>query len=252
MKKRRPLIAGNWKMNKTIAEAREFAVKFEVLVENITDLDILICAPYTTLPALKDELEESIVHLGAQNMHYEREGAYTGEISPSMLKELSCTYVILGHSERREYFLEDDKFIAKKVKAALDNGLLPILCVGESLALREDKKAVAHVRGQVVKGIMDLSPGELRRLVIAYEPIWAIGTGRTASALDAQEMCSAIRSTVSTMAGDVAQEIRILYGGSVKVGNIAEFMAQPDIDGALVGGSSLEAEEFARLIENAR
>ncbi|NLM21277.1 MAG: triose-phosphate isomerase [Peptococcaceae bacterium] len=252
MVNRRPLIAGNWKMNKTISEARDFAGRFLESIADITGLDILICAPFTNLPVLKEELEESIVHIGAQNMHYETKGAYTGEISPLMLKELACTYVIIGHSERREYFKEDDELIAKKVKAALENGITPILCVGENLALREAGKAQDFVRGQVEKNLAGLTAAELSRIVIAYEPIWAIGTGKTASAQDAQQMGAAIRSTVADMAGPAAEEIRILYGGSAKSGNIAELMAQPDIDGGLIGGSSLDVREFTQLIRNAR
>ncbi|NLP43211.1 MAG: triose-phosphate isomerase [Peptococcaceae bacterium] len=252
MNKRRPLIAGNWKMNKTTAEARDFAIRFQEQVADITDVDMLICAPFTALSALKEELEESIIHIGAQNMHYETKGAFTGEISAEMLLDLACTYVIIGHSERRDYFKEDDELIAKKVKAALDNGLTPILCVGENLALRESGRALAFVRGQVEKNLMELTPAELAKVVIAYEPIWAIGTGKTASAEDAQEMCSGIRSTLAGIAGSVADEIRILYGGSVKSGNIASMMAQPDIDGALVGGASLDVEEFVKLVQNAR
>ncbi|NLL53289.1 MAG: triose-phosphate isomerase [Peptococcaceae bacterium] len=252
MVNRRPLIAGNWKMNKTISEARDFAARFLENTADITGLDILICAPFTNLPVLKEELEESIVHIGAQNMHYETKGAYTGEISPLMLKELACTYVIIGHSERREYFKEDDEIIAKKVKAALENGITPILCVGENLSLREAGKAQDFVRGQVEKDLAGLTAAELSRIVVAYEPIWAIGTGKTASAQDAQQMCAAIRSTVADMAGSAAQEMRILYGGSAKSGNIAELMAQPDIDGGLIGGSSLDVQEFTQLIQNAR
>ncbi len=249
---RRPLIAGNWKMYKTMQEARDFAAAFQEKVHDVTEMDMVICAPFTALPILKEELEESIIHIGAQNMFYETKGAFTGEISPLMLEDLACTYVIIGHSERREYFKEDDELIAKKVKVALQSGLTPILCVGENLALREGGKALAFVRGQVEKDLMELSPAELQKVVIAYEPIWAIGTGRTASAEDAQEMCSAIRTTLSGIAGSVAREIRILYGGSVKSSNIAELMAQPDIDGALVGGASLDVQEFALLIQNAR
>jgi triosephosphate isomerase len=236
-------------MHKTAQEARDFAMGFQEKVGDVTDIDMVVCAPFTALHVLKEELEESIVHIGAQNMYPEVKGAYTGEVSGPMLLDLACTYVVLGHSERREYLKEDDGFIAKKVKVALELGLIPILCVGENLALREDGKALAFVRSQVEKDLMELGPDELRKVVIAYEPIWAIGTGKTASA---QEMCSGIRSTLAGIAGSVAQEIRILYGGSVKSGNIADLMAQPDIDGALVGGASLEVQEFAQLIQNAR
>lgn len=252
MSNRRPLIAGNWKMHKTVQEARDFAVSFQENVSDITDMDMILCAPFTALSVLKEELEEGVVHIGAQNMYHEPKGAFTGEISPLMLLDLACTYVILGHSERREYFKEEDELIAKKVKVALEMGLTPILCVGENLALREGGKALAFVRSQVEKDLVDLTPAELSKVVIAYEPIWAIGTGKTASDQDAQEMCSAIRSTLAGIAGSVAQEIRILYGGSVKSGNIAELMKRPDIDGALVGGASLEVQEFTQLILNAR
>jgi len=250
--KRRRVIAGNWKMYKTIKEAQEYAGEFLDQVGGVTDLDIVLCTPFTTLAALKDELEESVVHLGAQNMSWAEEGAYTGEISAPMLLDLACTYVILGHSERRELLHETDEDIALKVRAALAAGLTPILCVGENLAQREEGRALAVVRGQVQNDLTDLTTAELSQTVIAYEPIWAIGTGRTASAGDAQEMCGGIRSTLAGIAGAVADEITILYGGSVKEGNIAELMAQPDIDGALVGGASLDPLGFARLIHNAR
>lgn len=249
---RRRVIAGNWKMYKTIKEAQAYAGEFLDQVGEVTDLDVVLCTPFTTLPALKDELEESIVHLGAQNMSWAAEGAYTGEISPQMLLDVACTYVILGHSERRELLHETDEDIAKKVRAALASGLTPILCVGENLAMREEGRALGVVRGQVQNDLADLTTAELSRVVIAYEPIWAIGTGRTASAADAQEMCGGIRSTLAAIAGAVADEITILYGGSVKETNIADLMAQPDIDGALVGGASLDAQGFARLIHNAR
>ena len=252
MAQRRPIIAGNWKMHKTSQEARDFAVSIQEQVANVTDIEMVICAPFTALHVLKEELEESIIHIGAQNMYSETEGAFTGEISPLMLLDMACTYVIIGHSERREHMKEDDQLIAKKVKLALDKGLIPILCVGENLALREGGKALAFVRGQVEKNLMDLTPSELRKVVIAYEPIWAIGTGKTASAQDAQEICAAIRSTIAGISGSVAEEIRILYGGSVKPSNIAELMTQSDIDGALVGGASLDSQGFAELIHNAR
>lgn len=252
MTNRRPIIAGNWKMYKTSQEARDFALSIQEKVEDVTDLDMVVCAPFTALHTLKEELEESIIHIGAQNMSHEESGAFTGEISPLMLLDMACTYVIIGHSERREHMKENDELIAKKVKMALDKGLVPILCVGENLSMREGGKAIGFVRGQVEKNLMDLTPTELRKVVIAYEPIWAIGTGKTASSQDAQEICTAIRTTIAGISGAVAQEIRILYGGSVKSSNIAELMAQPDIDGALVGGASLDPEGFAELIRNAR
>jgi triosephosphate isomerase len=250
-KKRRPVIAGNWKMYKTTSEARNYAQALVGLVGEISELDIVVCAPFTALPVLKEELEETIVHLGAQNMHWADEGAFTGEISPRMLLDVACKYVIIGHSERREHFRERDEDIARKVKAAFASGLKPILCVGENLIQRQEGKALAVVRSQIQRDLLELTADDLRKITIAYEPIWAIGTGKTASSKDAQEMCAAIRSTLSGIAGSISEGILILYGGSVKPDNIAELMAQSDIDGALVGGASLTAEGFAQLIKNA-
>lgn len=252
MSKRHPIIAGNWKMNKNIREAQDYAGKLLTRIGEVTDVDVVVCAPFTALNALKDDLEESVIHIGAQDLFWGSAGAFTGEISAEMLVDIACTYVIVGHSERREILRETDEEIAKKVKAALKAGLTPILCVGENLAHREEGRALAMVRGQVEKDLMDLPPEELKRVVIAYEPLWAIGTGKTASSQDAQDMCLAIRSTLAGIAGAVADEVNILYGGSVKADNIAELIAQPDVDGALVGGASLDADDFAQLIENAR
>lgn len=252
MSKRHPIIAGNWKMNKNIREAQDYAGKLLARVGEVTDVDVVVCAPFTALHALKDDLEESVIHLGAQDLFWGAAGAFTGEISAEMLVDAACTYVIVGHSERREILHETDEEVAKKVKAALKAGLTPILCVGEKLDHREEGRALAIVRGQVEKDLVDLSTEELKRVVIAYEPLWAIGTGKTASSQDAQDMCSAIRSTLAGISGAVADEVNILYGGSVKADNITELMAQPDIDGALVGGASLDAEGFAQLVENAR
>lgn len=251
MPTRHPIIAGNWKMNKTVREAQDYAVKLMEKVGNVTEVDVVVCAPFTALNSLKDELEESVIHIGAQDMFYAADGAFTGEISASMLVDVACTYVILGHSERREILEETDEEIAKKVKAALKAGLTPILCVGENLVQREEGRAFAIVRGQVQKDLAELPTDDLKRVVIAYEPIWAIGTGKTASSQDAQEMCAMIRSNLAGIAGSVADEINILYGGSVKADNIAELMAQPDVDGALVGGASLDPDGFAQLVQNA-
>jgi triosephosphate isomerase len=248
---RRPIIAGNWKMFKTVSEAEDYAVKFLEEVKDITELDIILCAPFTALYPLKNELEESVVHLGAQNMSWADSGAYTGEISAQMLLDVACTYVILGHSERRELFGETDEEIAKKVRKALAVGLTPILCVGENLNTREEGKAVEKVQRQVSCALSGLSTEELSRTVIAYEPIWAIGTGKTASSKDAQEMCAAIRATLTALLGEGAENVSILYGGSVKAENIAELMAEPDVDGALVGGASLDPLGFAKLVSNA-
>ena len=251
MANRRPVIAGNWKMFKTISDAEDYAVKFLEEVKDVTDLDIILCAPFTALYPLKNELEESVVHLGAQNMSWADEGAYTGEISAQMLLDVACTYVILGHSERREMFGETDEMINKKVLKALAAGLTPILCVGENLNVREEGKAAERVSSQVEHGLSSLSPEDLSRIVIAYEPIWAIGTGKTASSNDAQQMCASIRATLSRIMGSGEEQVPILYGGSVKAENIAELLTEPDIDGALVGGASLDPLSFAKLVHNA-
>jgi len=251
MAKRRSVIAGNWKMFKTVSEAEDYAVKFLDEVKDVTDLDIILCAPYTVLYPLKNELEETVVHLGAQNMSWADQGAYTGEISAQMLLDAACTYVILGHSERREMFGETDEVIAEKVLKALAAGLKPILCVGENLDVREAGKAVERVRSQVTHALSSLATEDLSRIVVAYEPIWAIGTGKTASTKDAQEMCAAIRATLTGLMGLGAEQVPILYGGSVKAENIAELLTEPDVDGALVGGASLDPLSFAKLVHNA-
>lgn len=251
MANRRPVIAGNWKMFKTVSEAEDYAVKFLDEVKGVTDLDIVLCAPFTALYALKNELEESIVHLGAQNMAWADQGAYTGEISAEMLLDVACTYVILGHSERREMFGETDEAINKKVQKALAVGLTPIVCCGENLNVREEGKAVEKVQGQVSRALEGLAKEDLGKIIVAYEPIWAIGTGKTASSKDAQEMCDSIRTTLTSLMGLAAEIVPILYGGSVKADNIAELMKEPDVDGALVGGASLDPVSFAKLIINA-
>ena len=251
MATRRPVIAGNWKMYKTVSEAEDYVVKFLEEVKDVTEIDIILCAPFTTLYPLKNELEESVVHLGAQNMSWADQGAYTGEISAQMLLDVACTYVILGHSERRELFGETDEQIAKKVQKALATGLTPILCVGENLNVREEGNAAEKVQAQVTRSLSGLATEELGRIVIAYEPIWAIGTGKTASSKDAQEMCAAIRTTLTGLMGLAAEIVPILYGGSVKAENIAELMNEPDVDGALVGGASLDPLSFAKLVHNA-
>lgn len=238
-------------MNKIVREAQDYASKLLARVGEVSEVDVVVCAPFTALSTLKVELEESVIHIGAQDLFWGSEGAFTGEISAEMLVDVACTYVIVGHSERREILKETDEEIAKKVKAALKAGLTPILCVGENLAQREEGRALGIVRGQVEKDLVDLPPSELKRIVIAYEPLWAIGTGKVSSSQEAQDMCAGIRSTLAGISGSVADDMNILYGGSVKADNIVELMAQPDIDGALVGGASLDADAFAQLIENA-
>ncbi len=253
------LLAGNWKMHKTRAEAVEFAEKLAQLSSDISDdavigyPELLICATFTALPGLMEPLQKSNTRLGAQNMHEADHGAYTGEVSAAMIKELGCTYVILGHSERRMYFAESDAAVAKKTLVALDHQLTPIVCVGESLEERENGETSTRIAAQVgavLDALKDKQDGA-ERLVIAYEPIWAIGTGRTASKEDAEVVARAIREQVKEKLGDhVASAVRILYGGSVKPENIADFLSEADIDGSLVGGASLEAESFFRMAHN--
>lgn len=250
---RKPIIAGNWKMFKTEVEAVDFAKKLKPLVAEVTDKIILLCAPATSLSKMCDELASSNVAIGAQNMHWENEGAFTGELSANMIKSVGCTYVIIGHSERRQYFGETNETVNKKVKAALKNKLVPILCVGETLQQRESNETFKVIEKQIKEGIKDilvegLPDGEagLSQVVIAYEPIWAIGTGKTASPEQAQEVHAFIRGLLPKA---VAEGTRILYGGSVKPDNIKELMQKPDIDGGLVGGASLKVESFVQLVK---
>ncbi|GEN32954.1 triose-phosphate isomerase [Aneurinibacillus danicus] len=249
---RTPIIAGNWKMHKTTEEAREFAHAVRSLTPK-ENMDTVICAPFTSLDALVQELEGYPIAVGAQNMHWEESGAYTGEISPGMLTSLGVQYVIIGHSERREYFAETDETVNRKAKAAFAHGLTPIVCVGENVEQREGGKTKEWVREQVLRAVEGLSSEQAKQLVIAYEPIWAIGTGKSSSAEDAQDVIAFIRSTVEDgFDAQVAAQVRIQYGGSVKPDNIGTYMEQPDIDGALVGGASLTPESFLKLLEGAR
>lgn len=248
---RKPLIAGNWKMNKTNTETEEFLN--ELLEMDLdSEVEALICPPTIDLYLTRSILKDSSIKLGAQNMHNENQGAFTGETSPIMLTNLGVDYVILGHSERRSLFGETDDFIATKLASAYSNDLLPILCVGESLEEREAGSFQAVVKSQVSKGINGIDKEGLENLVIAYEPVWAIGTGRTASIEDASNMAKYIRKLIHEMYGEISEKVRILYGGSVKPENIKEFMAEEDIDGALVGGASLDAKSFASLVNYRR
>lgn len=245
-----PIIAGNWKMYKTGPETKEFADKFKPLVNGKADGEIVLCPPFTALELLSEALRGTNVALGAQNMHWEAQGAFTGEISPLMLKAAGCKYVILGHSERREYFGESDELINRKVKAAIANGLIPILCVGEKLEHREAGTTETVIRTQLLSGLQGVESAAVAKMVIAYEPVWAIGTGKTASSGDAEQVSSFIRYLISaTFGSEAGQTIRIQYGGSVKPGNAAELLGMPNIDGALVGGASLDPEAFARIID---
>jgi triosephosphate isomerase len=249
MANRRPLIAGNWKMFKTCSEAVEAAGQLVKLVAMTSDIDVMIAPQFTALAPVSDVVRGSRVSLGAQNLFWETEGAYTGEISPVMLVSVGCEYVIIGHSERRQYFNETDETVNKKIKAAIKNDLVPVLCVGESEKERESKETFPVLDKQVKKGIEGFSSDDLKTLVIAYEPVWAIGTGKTATTDQAQEAHQFLRSVLEKSFGNMlAKSIRILYGGSVKPNNIAELMAMPDIDGALVGGASLDPETFSKIV----
>jgi triosephosphate isomerase (TIM) len=245
-----PFLAGNWKMYKTVRESVNLAEDLVKLTIGINDREVAICPPFTSLQAVGKAIDGSQVRLGAQNMHYQEKGAFTGEISPVMLKDLGCRYVILGHSERREKMGEQDQLINLKLKAALNYGLLPILCVGESLARREAGETKEWVKAQVEFDLEGLTPTEIEKLVIAYEPIWAIGTGKNDTPDSANDTIGMIRNLLAEKSShDVAQKIRILYGGSVKAENIDSYMAMKEIDGALVGGASLEAASFTRIVK---
>jgi triosephosphate isomerase (TIM) len=247
---RKPIIAGNWKMNKTLAEARSFVEEVKGLVPSADTVDSVICAPSLFLDCLADEAEGTSLAIGAQNMHFEESGAFTGEISPVMLKDLNVQYVILGHSERRELFGETDELVNQKTQAAFKHGLTPIVCVGETLDQREADNTKDVVKEQTEKGLSGLTDEQMKQTVIAYEPVWAIGTGKTASSEDANEVCAYIRSVVAEQfSQDVADAVRIQYGGSVKPDNIKELMSMSDIDGALVGGASLEPKSYLQLLE---
>jgi len=245
---RKPLIAGNWKMHKTPEEARAFASQLLEELKEEREVEVVVAPPFVSLLPVKEALGDGPIKLAAQNVHWEREGAFTGEVSPLMLKEVGCEYVIVGHSERRGYFGETDEVVNRKVKALLDVGLKPILCVGETLKEREEGKTFKVVEVQVRGGLKDLEAEEGKELVVAYEPVWAIGTGRTATPHQAQEVQAFIRKLLGGLFGEVAREIRILYGGSVKPENIAELMAEEDIDGALVGGASLKVDSFVKIV----
>ncbi len=246
---RKPIIAGNWKMYKTIGEAVELVKALLVGLESGRDREVLVCPPFTALYAVRPLLVGTAISLGAQDLHHEAQGAYTGAIAPGMLTDVGCSYVIIGHSERRQYFGETDASVNKKIGAALGVGLKPIVCVGEVKAERDAGQAEAVVGGQLAGGLAGLSPEQMLKLVIAYEPVWAIGTGDTATPADAQMMHAFIRSRLHAQFGaEVAEAVRIQYGGSVKPDNVDELMAQPDIDGALVGGAALKADSFLRIV----
>ncbi len=243
---RLPLIAGNWKMNTTVAEARALAKALASKLNGATSVEVLLCPPFISLTTVGSEISGTTLKLGAQNLHPEPKGAFTGEVSPAMLAGL-CDYVIIGHSERRALFGEDDAFVNRKLLAALAHDIIPILCVGETLDQRESGATGEVLTRQVIGGLKDVPPDA--GFVVAYEPVWAIGTGKAASASDAEQAISLIRQTISQQLGDQAAErTRILYGGSVKSSNIRDFITSADIDGALVGGASLDPDDFSGIV----
>ncbi len=245
-----PLLAGNWKMYKTVAEALDLVEGLLAGLGNASDREVLICPPFTALHSLQPLVHNSPIRLGAQDLWYKTQGAYTGAIAPGMLRDVGCSYVIVGHSERRQIFGENDALVNRKLQAALTAGLRPILCVGETKPERDAGRAESVVVSQLQGGLVGVSAAAASELVVAYEPVWAIGTGATATPSDAQSMHAAIRnSLVGLLGAEAAGAIRIQYGGSVKPDNVDELMAQPDIDGALVGGASLKVESFLRIVQ---
>lgn len=246
---RTPLIAGNWKLFKTIGEAITLVNDLKSLVAGVKGVEIVVAPVFTALSRVGDAVAGSNIRLAAQDCFWEEEGAFTGEVSPMLLKDAGCSHVIIGHSERRQHFGETDESVNKKTKAAITAGLTAIVCVGETLAEREADKTFAVIEGQVTGGLTGFAPDSLTRVVIAYEPVWAIGTGKTATDQQAQEVHVFIRGLVVKLFGEPAADaMRILYGGSVKPDNVKGLMAQPDIDGALVGGASLKADSFAAIV----
>ncbi|MBU0994002.1 MAG: triose-phosphate isomerase [Proteobacteria bacterium] len=249
MEKRTPLIAGNWKMHKTCAEAVDAAKTLVHLVSAVTERDIMIAPVFTALYPVSAILDGTQIHLGAQNIHWEDEGAFTGEVSGKMLISAGCRYVIIGHSERRQFFHESDQWVNLKIRAAVKSNLIPVMCIGETETEYEQKNTLSVLDKQIKKGLEGSFSDSLANLVIAYEPVWAIGTGKTAKSAQAQEVHHYIRSLIEKLFGNVlAKSIRIIYGGSVKPENISELMNQPDIDGVLVGGASLIPETFSRIV----
>ena len=247
---RTPIIAGNWKLNKTIGEAVEFVTLLRSLVADVTDVEIVVAPAFTCLPAVAETLIGGDIRLAAQDVFWEDSGAFTGEVSPGMLKDVGCDYVIIGHSERRQYFGETNESVNRKAKAAHTHDLIPIICAGERLEEREAGKTGAVVTDHVLNGIAGLSADQIVSTVIAYEPVWAIGTGKNATPDQAQKVHELIRSLLSdSYSADVASQVRIQYGGSVKPDNAAELIAQPDVDGALIGTASWEVESFAQIVE---
>lgn len=251
---RKKVIAGNWKMNKTLDESKQFINEVvDQLPKDLDHIETIVCGPFVYLQALVEGAKDSDVKIGAQTMHYEASGAYTGEVSPTMLQDIGTSHVIIGHSERRQYFGETDETVNQKVHAAFEHSLKPIVCVGETLEQKESGATEEHVKNQVMNAIKDLTEEQVSQLIIAYEPIWAIGTGKTASSTDANDVCTHIRQTIAEATTDtVADAVIVQYGGSVNPDNISELLNQDNIDGALVGGASLESQSFLKLVEAVR
>ncbi len=248
---RTPIIAGNWKLNKTVSEAVALTSELKELVEGTDGVEIVVAPTFTALHAVSNSIKDSNVLLAAQDVYWEDSGAYTGEVSAPMLKDVGCDYVIIGHSERRQYFGETNETVNQKVKTALSHNLKPIVCVGEQLEERESGQTESIIKDHITGGTSGLTADALLSCVIAYEPVWAIGTGKTATPEQAQEVHQFIRNLLrDNFSDEVASQVRIQYGGSVKPENAAELMAQPDVDGALVGGASLQAESFAQIVKN--
>jgi len=248
-----PVIAGNWKMNKTIVESVSLVKELKDFIRGIKGVDIVICPPFTSLLAVKETINDTNIYMGAQNMHWETKGAFTGEISPLMLKDVGCKYVILGHSERRQYFKETSEEVARKTEVALSGNLIPIVCVGENLEERESGKTESIIEQEINALYPTIDSTLAERIIVAYEPIWAIGTGRSSSSQDANIIIKFIRELFSSKYGSkIAERIRILYGGSVNPKNIDEFMNESDIDGALVGGASLHPLSFSQIVKAAK
>lgn len=249
---RKKIIAGNWKMNKNLSESISLISGIKNAMPQNVGAEVIVCPPFTSLETVHSLIEDAPIYLGAQNMYFENSGAFTGEISADMLKSVGCKFVILGHSERRHIFGETDEIVNKKIKQAVNNGLNPIFCVGETLEERESGREFEIIEKQITAGLSGISAEDFNKIVIAYEPVWAIGTGKTASPEQAQEIHKFIRELVSKLYSQLhAENVRILYGGSVKPNNAADLLAQSDIDGALVGGACLQAESFLQIIEAA-
>jgi triosephosphate isomerase len=247
-----PFIAGNWKLNKTVAEALALVTDIKNAVASVRDVEVAVAPVYTALQAVAKRLEGTSVSVAAQDCYWEDSGAFTGQVSVPLLKDVGCTWVIVGHSERRQFFGETDAGVNKKAKAVLKHGLRPIICIGETLAERDGNKTLDVVGTQLHGALEGFTPDDVRKVVIAYEPVWAIGTGRNATPAQAQEVHAFIRKELRSRFGEVADEVRIQYGGSVKPDNVATLMAEPDIDGALVGGASLTADSFIKLVRYKR